>query len=267
MEKIVETKRREMVAAKAALGFDGILAEARAVDRPVKSFSEALSLSPTGIIAEFKRKSPSKGFIRENADTASIVRGYTGNGAAAISVLTDREYFAGSLADLCIARTVTDLPLLRKDFIVDPYQICEARIAGADVILLIAAAISSAQCRELAAFASGLGLEVLLELHGEHEMGHINEYVDVVGINNRNLATFVTDIAVSKRLGGLLPRDIVRISESGISLPGTVKELRAEGFQGFLMGENFMKQPDPALALRSFIEAISLDPYIEALQP
>ena len=147
-------------------------------------------------------------------------------------------------------------PLLRKDFVIDPYQICEARIAGADVVLLIAAALTVPQCAELAAFAAALGLEVLLEVHNEAELDHISDHVDVVGVNNRNLGTFITDTGVSKRLAGLLPRDIVRISESGVSTPETVRELRAVGYRGFLMGENFMKRTDPAAALGEFINEL-----------
>lgn len=258
LDKILETKRTEMTAAKALRDFDSIAAEARAVTRPVLSFSRALTASPTGIIAEFKRRSPSKGYIKQDVDVRTIVGGYSANGAAAISVLTDRDYFAGSLDDLRAAREVSDRPLLRKDFIVDPYQICEARIAGADVILLIAAALTKEKCLELASFAAQLGLEVLLEVHDQTELGHINPHVNVVGINNRNLATFATDTTLSTRLGRLLPDGLPRISESGISSPETVLNLREEGFRGFLMGENFMKEPDPAAALGEFVKHLAL---------
>ncbi len=257
LDKILETKRLEVSEAKKHRSFERILAEAKAVDRPVHSLAEALKNSPTGIIAEFKRRSPSKGFIKEHADVQEIVGGYAASGAAAISVLTDRDYFAGSLDDLRQAREITDKPLLRKEFIVDPYQIAEARVAGADAILLIAAALSTEACAELAAFANSLSLEVLLELHGEHELGHIDGHVQVVGINNRDLTSFVTDTAVSLRMAPLLPQNVVRISESGISNTQTVKELQNFGFQGFLMGENFMKQPDPAQTLRSFIKELA----------
>lgn len=236
-------------------GFNDIHAEAEAAARPVISFSGALNASPTGIIAEFKRRSPSKGFINQKADVTGVVGGYAAAGAAAISVLTDADYFAGSLDDLRAARHVAgNVPLLRKDFVVDEYQICEARLAGADAVLLIAAALDPGRCRELAAFAAALGLEVLLELHDETELGHICTGVNVVGINNRNLGTFATDTAVSERLGKSLPVDMLRISESGISSPSTVRRLRGLGFRGFLMGENFMRRPDPAAALTGFIE-------------
>lgn len=257
LDKILETKRQEMVVAQSLRSFDDLYEEARSVSRPVVSFSRALAGSETGIIAEFKRKSPSKGFIKEKAEVREIVKGYSESGASAISVLTDTDYFGGSLDDLRQAREVTERPLLRKDFIIDPYQICEARMAGADVILLIASALTPGKCAELAAFARSLGLEVLLELHSESELGHINPDVNAVGINNRDLTTFVTDIEVSKRLGRLLPENLLRISESGLSSPESVKELRAEGFRGFLMGENFMKQADPAQALNTFIKDLT----------
>jgi indole-3-glycerol phosphate synthase len=265
LDSILEKKRAEVAAAKKARTFDDIHTAVRSVSRPVVSFSRALVASPTGIIAEFKRRSPSKGFINEHADVESVTAGYAAAGAAAISVLTDSDYFAGSLDDLRTARRVADeaahgagrgVPLLRKDFIVDEYQLCEARLAGADAVLLIAAALGREECARLAAFAASLGLEVLLELHDESESGHICPGVSVVGVNNRNLGSFVTDTAVSERLAESLPAGIVRISESGISSPQTVRSLREKGFRGFLMGENFMKQPDPAAALREFIREL-----------
>ena len=257
LDQIITAKRQEVALAKARKPFDKIWLEAQAVDLPALSFSEALLTSDTGIIAEFKRRSPSKGFIHKGADVAAVVAGYSAGGAAAISVLTDREYFGGSLGDLRTARQVAGIPLLRKDFIIDPYQICEARIAGADVVLLIAAALTPDLTSELARFARSLGLEVLLEIHQGAELGHINEYIDVVGVNNRNLATFDTDIAVSEQLATLIPDGLIKISESGISAPETVGKLRKQGFRGFLMGENFMKTTDPALALAGFLKELS----------
>jgi indole-3-glycerol phosphate synthase len=265
LDKILDTKRVEVAAAKRLRDFDDIHAAALAVDRPVISFSGALAASPTGLVAEVKRRSPSRGFIGEHADVERVAAGYAAAGAAAISVLTDGDYFAGSLDDLRAARRVVDesaqvtgrgVPLLRKDFIVDEYQICEAHLAGADAVLLIAAALGREECARLAAFAASLGLEVLLELHNEAELGHICADISVVGINNRDLGSFVTDTAVSERLAERLPAGIVRISESGISSPRTVRELRGKGFRGFLIGENFMRQPDPAAALAEFIKEL-----------
>jgi indole-3-glycerol phosphate synthase len=254
LKKILTVKREEIVAGKSRRSFDELFSEARAAERPVVSFSAALVASETGIIAEFKRRSPSKGFFDAAADAAAVVGGYADGGAAAVSVLTDREYFGGSLDDLVAARRATaNVPLLRKDFIIDPYQICEARIAGADFVLLIAAAMDGrGQCEELAGFARSLGLETLLEIHGESELDFLNGAIDAAGVNNRDLTTFVTDIAVSERLCPLLPAGIPKVSESGISSPETVKALRAAGFDGFLMGENFMKTGDPASAFVSF---------------
>jgi indole-3-glycerol phosphate synthase len=257
LEKIVAAKRREVAEAEREKSFSSIMRQAETLaHRRRVSFRAALAGSPCGVIAEFKRKSPSRGFINRDARVRGIVPGYEKAGAAAVSVLTDEDWFAGSFDDLSEARLLVDLPLLCKDFIIDRYQICQAKIAGADAVLLIAAALTPATARSLAAFARGLGLETLLEVHGESELCHLNEYVDVAGVNNRNLATFVTDVRVSFRLAGLIPAEFVKISESGISSPETVVELRKAGFRGFLMGENFMKQPDPAAALQRFVQAL-----------
>ncbi|MDR0509506.1 MAG: indole-3-glycerol phosphate synthase TrpC [Rikenellaceae bacterium] len=273
LDTILETKRLEV----AGLSFAELRRRAEEVERPTVPFAGAVarSMAPSSgtvagthnipaaapqntpsIIAEFKRRSPSKGFINENVDPATAIRGYAAAGAAAISVLTDRDYFGGSLNDLVAARAVTAKPLLRKDFVIDPVQICEACIAGADAVLLIAAALAPTQCAELAEFAHSLQLEVLLEIHDETELGHLNPFVDAVGVNNRDLTTFVTDTAVSLRLIELLPAGPARISESGISEPETVRRLHRAGFDGFLMGENFMKRPDPAAALQQFVSEL-----------
>ncbi|MDR0710720.1 MAG: indole-3-glycerol phosphate synthase TrpC [Prevotellaceae bacterium] len=252
LEKIIATKREEILTCQKQRSFDNIYSDTRQVTRPALSFSGSLRRSDTPIIAEFKRRSPSKGFINKDADAATIARGYADHGAAALSVLTDRDYFAGSLADLSAARRAVSVPLLRKDFIISPYQLCEARIAGADAVLLIAAALTGEQCAELAAFARSIGLEVLLEVHSEAELKHINPHVNAVGVNNRNLSTFVTDTATSLTLAPLIPDAYLKISESGISDTQTVKTLQKAGFQGFLMGENFMKTADPALTFAEF---------------
>ncbi|MDR0415403.1 MAG: indole-3-glycerol phosphate synthase TrpC [Prevotellaceae bacterium] len=256
LTKILATKREEIAACQKQRSFDDIYSEARQVTRSTLSFSESLRRSDTPIIAEFKRRSPSKGFISKGANVESVVSGYAALGAAAISVLTDREYFAGSLIDLTEARLVSGVPLLRKDFIVSPYQLCEARIAGADAALLIAAALTREQCSELAAFARSLDLEVLLEVHSEAELSYINPHVNAVGVNNRDLSTFVTDTSVSLTLAALIPDSYVKVSESGISDTETVKTLQKAGFGGFLMGENFMKTNNPPCALAAFIEEL-----------
>lgn len=255
LDKIISTKRQEIGRNIKIRTFENIFEEAKSVSRPVLSFVKALQNSDSRIIAEFKRRSPSKGFFNADAETETVTGGYAAAGAAAISVLTDSDYFGGSLDDLLLARKVVSIPLLRKDFIVDPYQICEARIAGADVVLLIAAAMTPCECMELAGLAHSLDLEVLLEIHNEQELEYLNPFVNAVGVNNRDLTTFVTDVSVSYRMAPMIPSGFLKISESGISSPATVRDLQNVGYRGFLMGENFMKEPSPAEALRRFVES------------
>lgn len=220
--------------------------------RPTISLKKSLlSENGTGIIAEFKRQSPSKGVINGNADVVTVTSAYASNGAAALSVLTDKKFFGGANEDLKKAR-INNIPILRKDFIVDEYQIVEARAIGADVILLIAACLTPADVRRLAKFAKQLQLEVLLEIHNEAELAHICDECDVVGVNNRDLKTFTVDINRSIELSEKIPADKVKISESGITDTDTILRLRDAGFRGFLIGENFMKQADPAIAFASF---------------
>lgn len=220
--------------------------------RPTISLVKALESSDTGIIAEFKRQSPSRGVINGSADVVAVTRAYADNGAAGLSVLTDTHFFGGSNEDLIQAR-VNEIPILRKDFMVDEYQIVEARAIGADVILLIAAALSPEAVKRLAAFAKELQLEVLLEIHDASELGHICKECDVIGVNNRNLKTFTVDLQQSIDLLSRMPADRPRISESGISDTATIHRLQKAGFKGFLIGENFMKQEDPAIAFASFV--------------
>ncbi|GAO43478.1 indole-3-glycerol phosphate synthase TrpC [Flavihumibacter petaseus] len=209
----------------------------------------------TGIIAEFKRRSPSKGVINAEASVEDVTRAYAGNGASAISVLTDRDFFGGSTADLEAAR-FNQVPLLRKDFIIDPYQLTEARAMGADVILLIAACLSPVQVKDLAAEALSLGLEVLLELHDEQELEHVCKETAIIGINNRDLKTFTVDIDRSLRMAAQLPVDKLKVAESGIDKVENVMKFREHGFQGFLIGEQFMKADDPARAFQQFVIAL-----------
>jgi indole-3-glycerol phosphate synthase len=253
LDRILATKRTEIARNSEARIFEDVFEEAKSVARPVLSFVEALRNSDNHIIAEFKRRSPSKGFFNAEADVTAIAGGYSSAGAAAVSVLTDRDYFGGSLDDLRTARKASAVPLLRKDFIIDPYQICEARIAGADVILLIAAAMTPDRCAKLAEFARSLDLEVLLEIHNEQELKYLNRFVNAVGVNNRDLTTFVTDVSVSYSLAPMIPADFLKISESGISSLSTLQGLYNAGFRGFLMGENFMKEPQPDKALKRLI--------------
>ena len=240
LTEIIACKQIEIELQKAAISKEMLINNCND-PMPRISMRASLASSPYGIISEFKRRSPSKGWIKEAA------------GASALSILTDEKYFGGSLKDIRSARPHVQLPILRKDFIIDEYQLYQARIVGADAILLIAAALKKEQCKALALKAHELELEVLLEIHNEQELEYIDENIDMVGVNNRNLGTFHTEVENSFRLAEKLPEEMLRISESGISSPETVKQLRAAGFRGFLIGENFMKTPAPGEALKEFI--------------
>jgi len=206
----------------------------------------------TGIIAEFKRRSPSKDVINAGADVVAVTSTYTTNGASGLSVLTDSKFFGGGSDDLIKAR-VNKIPILRKDFIIDEYQVIESKSMGADVILLIADVLSQNVVRRLAAFAKNTGLEVLLEIHSEKELDHISDGVDMVGINNRDLKTFKVDINTSLQLINKIPTNKIAIAESGISNVETIVTLRKAGFKGFLIGETFMKEADPGKAFADFV--------------
>ncbi len=228
--------------------------------RPCLSLKQSLeNKNSTGIIAEFKRQSPSKGVIHENADVKKITEAYTVNGAAGLSVLTDKHFFGGSNADLVSSRA-NPVPILRKDFIIDEYQIVEAKSIGADVILLIAACLRPGEVQRLAGFAKSIGLEVLLEIHNEAELEHICDECDLVGVNNRDLKTFNVDVNRSIELSARIPAHKIKISESGISTTATIGLLKRSGFRGFLIGENFMKEKDPAIAFASFVNRLNQGP-------
>ena len=221
------------------------------------SLREALLQSESGIIAEFKRKSPSKGWIKEEGRADIIPLSYQQNGAAALSILTDEHYFGGSDDFIRTARqSGVTLPILYKNFVIDEAQLYAAALCGASAVLLIAACLSKQECKRLLDKAHDLGLEVLLEMHSEPELEYADLGPDLCGINNRNLGSFVTDVENSFRLAELLPKDAVKVSESGISNPDTVKALRQAGFRGFLIGENFMKTADPGQALNEFISKL-----------
>jgi len=211
----------------------------------------------SGIIAEFKRKSPSKGIINENASVENVTTGYSNAGASALSVLTDTHFFGGTNEDVLAARKVNDIPILRKDFTIDEYQIIEAKAIGANAILLIAAVLTKAEIKQFTTLAHNLGLEVLLEIHTNEELDKYIPEISVVGINNRNLKTFEVDFENAIRLAKSLPTNTVKIAESGISDYKSIDYLRTKGFDGFLIGENFMKTDDPALACKDFIEKIN----------
>jgi indole-3-glycerol phosphate synthase len=220
--------------------------------------SQALTASDSGIIAEFKRKSPSKGWIKEDGRADIIPLSYQQNGASALSILADEQYFGGSDEFIKMARhSGVNIPILYKNFVIDEYQLFQARLCGASAVLLIAADLSVQQCYALLKTAHELGLEVLLEMHSEPELEYAALEPDMCGINNRNLGSFVTDVENSFRMAELLPKDAVKVSESGISNPDTVRALRQAGFRGFLIGENFMKTADPGQALNDFITQLT----------
>ncbi|MHA6727372.1 indole-3-glycerol phosphate synthase TrpC [Chryseobacterium sp. A301] len=254
LEKIVEQKKAEIADSKKST----TLQELR--DSPFFS-REKISLKKTlksksGIIAEFKRKSPSKGLINEHAKVLDIAPQYEAYGASAISVLTDKEFFGGSFEDIQRVRASIQIPILRKDFILDPYQIFETKALGADLILLIAACLSPSQVDEFTALSHELGLEVLLEIHTEEELNHFTKDIDLVGINNRNLSDFKVNLEHSLRLKDSLPKGILSIAESGISSREDFLFLKEKGFDGFLMGEYFMKHVSPGLAFQEFVNPI-----------
>jgi indole-3-glycerol phosphate synthase len=221
------------------------------------SMREALLASPTGIIAEFKRRSPSKGWIKEEGKACEIPLSYQQNGAAALSILTDKQYFGGHDRFIMEARqTGVTIPVLYKNFVIDEMQLYEALLCGASAVLLIAACLTKEKLRALLLKAHELGLEVLLEMHDERELEYAELNPDLCGINNRHLGSFITDVETSYRLAEKLPREAVKVSESGISNPQTVRELREAGFRGFLIGETFMREPQPGQALKEFIAKI-----------
>lgn len=255
LDKIIQDKYKEVTEKKSLIPMAAYEQMPLFADDRRSLQNSLLQEGSTGIIAEFKRRSPSKGIINANADVASVTAAYNQH-AAGISVLTDEPYFGGMNKDLIAARKNTSIPLLRKDFIVDEYQLYEARAIGADVVLLIAACLTTQQVKQLAQKAKQLQLEVLLEVHNDEELNHICNDITMVGVNNRNLKTFLVDINTSLNLINQLPKEKPAIAESGISNVETIKALRSAGFRGFLMGENFMKHADPSIAFTQFISAL-----------
>jgi indole-3-glycerol phosphate synthase len=255
LDKIIAQKRIEVEERKKQTPVE-VLREQPLYSRPTFSLKQfLLDDAKTGIIAEFKRQSPSKGIINGTADVVEVTSAYTSNGASCLSVLTDEQFFGGSSNDLMKAR-VNRIPILRKDFIVDEYQIEEAKAMGADVILLIAACLSKEEVKRLAAYAKKLELEVLLELHDEDELQHICNETEIVGINNRNLKTFEVDIERSLRMAKQIPDTKIKVAESGISCIENIQLFKANGFRGFLIGENFMKENNPGFAFEQFTQQL-----------
>ena len=256
LDKIIADKKIE-VALKKGLVPTKYLEQHPLFERPVNSMAAQIKQSNSGIIAEHKRRSPSKEVINNTLKVPNVVKGYEMAGVCGISVLTDGPYFGGALEDLLLARAAVETPLLRKEFIVDSYQIIEAKAHGADAILLIAAVLTRADIHDLSTLAQSLGLEVLLEVHNLEELEKsIMPSLDLIGVNNRNLKTFEVSLDTSRTLSSAIPSDFVKISESGISHVSAIKDLKTYGYSGFLVGENFMKTNDPGAAALAFINDI-----------
>lgn len=257
LDKIILHKQKEVAENKS-------LYPAKLLEKSIYFNSSCVSLKKyllrddrVGIIAEFKRKSPSKGIINQYAPVERTSIGYMQAGASALSVLTDTEFFGGKNEDLTTARKFNYCPLLRKDFIVDDYQIIEAKSIGSDVILLLANVLSENEIRKFATFAKSLGLEVLLEIRNKEELNSVNEFIDIVGVNNRNLKDFSLKVKMSFELAPLIPKEVIKISESGIDSPKQIHELKQVGFRGFLIGEAFMRQSRPEIACAQFVKEVN----------
>lgn len=259
LEEIVAHKREEIDERKRYVPIQQFIGDLRKQIEEGKpaSMREALMSSKTGIIAEFKRRSPSKGWIHKDVKPEDVTPLYERNGASALSILTDTDYFGGYDEYIQQARQAgVTIPILYKNFIIDEYQLFQARFCGASAVLLIAACLTKDECKHLQHLAHELGMETLLEMHNDRDFDYASLEPDMYGINNRNLGTFTTDVNNSFRLAGRLPQGACLVSESGISHPDTVKELREVGFRGFLIGERFMREADPGAALKQFIEEV-----------
>lgn len=254
LDKIIADKHKEVSLKKSIISIKQF-EQSELFGREANSLASLLKNDEAGIIAEHKRRSPSKSVINQNVSVDTVAQGYEKAGVCGMSVLTDGKYFGGSLDDLIQARAAVKMPLLRKEFIVDEYQLLEAKAYGADVILLIAAVLTRAQIKDLSTFAKSLSLDVLLEVHNQEELEKsIMPSLDMLGVNNRNLKTFEVSTAISKSLSTQIPDDFVKVSESGISDIATIKDLKQYGYKGFLIGENFMKTEDPGASAIDFIK-------------
>jgi indole-3-glycerol phosphate synthase len=262
LDEIIGYKKSEVERRQRRVSFSE-LEKSAGFYRPVLSLKNFLAdKHRTGIIAEFKRRSPSKGILNATADVVDVTTAYAENGASGLSILTDETYFGGSNEDLRKAR-INQIPVLRKDFIIHEYQIAEAKSIGADVILLIASCLTPKQVKQFAVFARRLGMEVLLELHEENELDHICEETELIGINNRNLKTFEVNIEKSLRMAEQIPASKIKVAESGIHSVEIIKQFRQNGYQGFLIGENFMKAKNPGEAFKHFIEQLKNPSLLE----
>ena len=257
LTKIIENKKQEVAVRKIAQPIAALEMKPYFSRKTYSLVHQIRGSATPGIISEFKRKSPSKGIINDWSSVEEVAQDYVTAGVSGLSILTDQDYFGGSIMDLQTVRDHQSCPVLRKDFMVDEYQIIEAKAMGADVILLIAAALSARELTALGALAKSLDLEVLLEVHNESELEKsLNPHIDLLGVNNRNLSTFETSVTVSKSLSALIPNDFVKVSESGIDDPNVVVDLMGYGYEGFLIGECFMKTRDPGKYCSEFIKNI-----------
>jgi len=254
LDKIIENKKKEL---EVLAGITAVrdLENSRLFKREIISLSKfLLDSNRTGIIAEFKRKSPSRGIINSSSSVVEVTSGYFREGASGVSVLTDNQFFGGSTSDLMNAREKSKFPILRKDFILDEYQVIESKAIGADAILLIAAVLEKQDILNLSRLARSFGLEVLLEIHEKEELDKVNGYINIIGVNNRNLKTFEVSTDISEKISEKIPQGFLKISESGISSPQVIKKLRTSGYNGFLIGEKFMCTPDPVKAFSELVK-------------
>ena len=257
LNKIVADKKKEVEMKKSLIPVEAF-EMIPFFDRKTISLAKRIQKSESGIIAEFKRRSPSKSVINDTALVEDVAIGYEHAGVCGMSILTDEIYFGGTLDDLITGRQSCDLPLLRKEFIIDEYQILEAKAFGADVILLIAAILSKSDIKRFSELAQSVGLEVLLEVHNEEELHKaIMPSLDMIGVNNRNLNTFEVSLDTSKNLSSLISNEFIKVSESGISSVEAIKDLKAYGYKGFLIGENFMKTSNPGNSAGEFIKKLT----------
>ena len=256
LDKIIENKKKELKVLTVVSSI-GDMEKSWLFKRETVSLSEFLiDRNRTGIIAEFKRKSPSKGIINSSSTVVDVVNGYFKEGASGVSVLTDYKFFGGSPSDLMNARKKGNMPILRKDFILDEFQVIESKAIGADAILLIAAVLKKQEVLNLSRLAHSLGLEILLEVHEQNELDKVNQYTNIIGINNRSLRTFEVNTDISEKIADRIPAGFLRISESGLSSPQTIKKLKTAGYNGFLIGEKFMSTSDPVQAFAEFVKEL-----------
>jgi len=257
LDKIIAHKKQEVALLKKEVMVEKLVKSPNFNRTPISLKKSLLKIGSSGIIAEFKRQSPSKGIINDTASVVEVTKGYMEANIAAQSILTDLDFFGGNVLDIMQARSVNDsIPILRKDFIVDGFQIVEAKAIGADVVLLIAACLTKEELKNYGQLAEDLGLDVLYEVHNQEELDKLNLDHKIIGINNRNLKTFKVDLEHSIQLANQIPDSCIKISESGLSDPRIITGLKEYGFQGFLIGENFMKTENPGLACKEFINQI-----------